>query len=81
MPPVLEFLLRAPRERRDGGSVLILLHGRGSHMGDLQGLRQVLPPGGTLLTPQAPHPGGPWGYGPGWAWYRYLGEDRADPYR
>ena len=47
-------------------------------MGDLQGLVQVLPQGGSLVTPQAPHPGGPWGYGPGWAWYRYLGQDRAD---
>lgn len=48
-------------------------------MRDLQGLAQLLPPHGTLITPQAPHPGGPWGYGPGWAWYRYLGEDKADP--
>ena len=47
-------------------------------MADLQGLAQVLPARGTLITPQAPHPGGPWGYGPGWAWYRYLGEDRAE---
>ncbi len=31
------------------------------------------------MTPQAPHPGEPWGYGPGWAWYRYLGDDRAEP--
>lgn len=62
-----------------GSPVLVLLHGRGSHMGDLQGLARILPPGSSLLTPQAPHPGGPWGYGPGWAWYRYMGEDRAEP--
>jgi phospholipase/carboxylesterase len=31
-----------------------------------------------VVTPEAPHPGGPWGYGPGWAWYRYLAEDRVD---
>ena len=47
-------------------------------MGDLQGLAQLLSPGASLITPQAPHPGGPWGYGPGWAWYRYLGEDVAE---
>ena len=47
-------------------------------MHDLQGLARVLPPGGTLVTPQAPHPGRPWGYGPGWAWYRYLGEDHPE---
>ena len=47
-------------------------------MGDLQQLTTLLPPGGVLVTPQAPHPGVQWGYGPGWAWYRYMGEDRAE---
>ena len=47
-------------------------------MADLQGLAQVLPPRGTLITPQAPHHGAAWGYGPGWAWYRYMGQDRAE---
>ncbi len=45
---------------------------------DLQGLAGVLPTRGTLVTPQAPHSGTPWGYGPGWAWYRYLGRDHAE---
>jgi len=31
-----------------------------------------------VVTPQGPHPGAPWGYGPGWAWYRYAGEDRVE---
>jgi len=75
---MLDFLVKKPSEPADGGPVLVLLHGRGSDMADLQGLAQILPPGGTLVTPQAPHPGGPWGYGPGWAWYRYLGQDHAD---
>jgi phospholipase/carboxylesterase len=48
-------------------------------MGDLQGLRRALPRWAAVVTPQAPHPGLPWGYGPGWAWYRYDGGDRADP--
>ena len=47
-------------------------------MADLQGLAPVLPARGTLVTPQAPHPGATWGYGPGWAWYRYLGQDNAE---
>ena len=76
--PMLECLVKKPEEVADGDPVLVLLHGRGSDMSDLQGLAQVLPIRGTLVTPQAPHPGGPWGYGPGWAWYRYLGNDRAD---
>jgi phospholipase/carboxylesterase len=60
----------------DGSTVAVLLHGRGSHKGDLQALAPVLPPDWTLVTPQAPFPGSSWGYGPGWAWYRYVEEDR-----
>ncbi len=75
---MLEFLRNPPEGGEDGAPVAVLLHGRGSHMGDLQSLTRILPGGGVLVTPQAPHPGGPWGYGPGWAWYRYLGEDRAE---
>ncbi len=74
---MLEFLARKGAKARDGSPLLVLLHGRGSDMRDLQGLSRVARPHGTVVTPQAPHPGGPWGYGPGWAWYRYLGEDRA----
>jgi phospholipase/carboxylesterase len=62
----------------DGGTVMVLLHGRGSDRADLQGLRARLPATWTLLTPQAPFPGGPWGYGPGWAWYRYVAADRLE---
>ena len=67
-----------PAGAADGLPVLVLLHGRGSHRGDLQALRPHLPPGWALVTPQAPHPGHPWGYGPGWAWYRYVADDRVD---
>jgi len=76
---MLEFLKSGPSRAVDGSPVLVLLHGRGSDMGDLRSLAEILPGNGSLITPQAPHPGGPWGYGSGWAWYRYLGEDRADP--
>jgi phospholipase/carboxylesterase len=75
---MLDFLTKKPAEAAAEGPVLVLLHGRGSDMADLQGLAQVLPTRGTLVTPQAPHPGEPWGYGPGWAWYRYMGQDRAE---
>jgi len=75
---MLDFLTRKPPNPEDGSPVLVLLHGRGSDMGDLRGLATVLPPGATLVTPQAPHPGLAWGYGPGWAWYRYLGHDVVD---
>lgn len=71
--------LSRPPSAADGATVAVLLHGRGSHRGDLQALRPSLPESWTLVTPQAPHPGHPWGYGPGWAWYRYVEEDRVDP--
>lgn len=67
-----------PEAMSEGATVAVLLHGRGSDRADLQGLRTRLPAGWVLLTPQAPHPGGPWGYGPGWAWYRYVADDRVE---
>ena len=72
------FDVSRPHDAGDGATVAVLLHGRGSHRGDLQALRPHLPADWVLLTPQAPHPGHPWGYGPGWAWYRYLEEDRVE---
>lgn len=78
-PSLLEFRVHLPEGAAPGIPVGVLLHGRGSHMGDLQGLRPGLPGGMALVTPQAPHPGAPWGYGPGWAWYRYAGGDRVAP--
>lgn len=74
---MLGFDVSGPKNAEGASTVLVLLHGRGSHRGDLQALRPTLPHAWTLVTPQAPHPGHPWGYGPGWAWYRYLGEDRV----
>lgn len=44
-------------------------------MDDLQGLKSHLPSHLVLVTPRAPFPAAPWGYGPGWAWYQYAGED------
>lgn len=73
----LEYDLARPDGAGDGDTVAVLLHGRGSHKGDLQALRPVLPDDWTLVTPQAPYPGAEWGYGPGWAWYRYVAEDRV----
>ena len=75
---MLEHLKIIGEKAGEGSPVLVLLHGRGSHMGDLQGLSGILSEKASLITPQAPHPGDRWGYGPGWAWYRYLGEGRAD---
>ena len=75
----LEYDLSLPEGVADGAMVAVLLHGRGSHKGDLQALGPVLPEGWALVTPQAPYAGPEWDYGPGWAWYRYVEEDRVVP--
>lgn len=75
----LDYDLTLPDGAADGTTVAVLLHGRGSHKGDLQALAPVLPDDWALITPQAPYPGAEWGYGPGWAWYRYVAEDRLVP--
>jgi phospholipase/carboxylesterase len=64
---------------QDGAPLVVLLHGRGSDRFDLAGLAPVIAPNAVVVTPQAPHSGMPWGYGPGWAWYRFLGRNRPEP--
>jgi phospholipase/carboxylesterase len=32
-----------------------------------------------VIAPEAPFPAAPWGYGPGSAWYRFLGRNRPEP--
>ncbi len=68
-----------PENVEDGAPVFVLLHGRGSHKGDLMGLQPHLRPGAMVVAPEAPFPGAAWGYGPGWAWYRFLGGNRPEP--
>jgi phospholipase/carboxylesterase len=63
----------------DPNIALVLLHGRGSDMHDLAGLRPHLPDRAELVVAQAPNAAAPWGYGPGWAWYRYLGGTTPEP--
>jgi phospholipase/carboxylesterase len=63
----------------EGATVLVMLHGRGADASDMLGLANALPPGHVIVAPRAPFEAAPWGYGPGRAWYRYLGEDRPEP--
>ena len=76
---MLKHEVRYPSEPRDGARVIVLLHGRGADANDLASLQSGLPADAILVLPQAPFPGEPWGYGPGWAWYRFLGENRPEP--
>ncbi|HSJ23957.1 MAG TPA: alpha/beta fold hydrolase [Longimicrobiales bacterium] len=72
---VLPHEIYVPGDTNDAVPVLILLHGRGSHRGDLFGLQRHLPPEWAVVAPDAPFPAAPWGYGAGYAWYRYMGRN------
>jgi phospholipase/carboxylesterase len=61
------------------GTVIVLLHGRGADADDMLGLRRGMPAAWTIVAPRAPFPGAPWGYGGGYAWYRYLGGTTPEP--
>jgi phospholipase/carboxylesterase len=71
--------VHVPAHVSDGVPVIILLHGRGADRADLFGLQRHLPAGHAVIAPDAPFPAAPWGYGTGYAWYRYLGGNRPDP--
>ena len=75
---VLETRTRIPEDAGDGTPVVLLMHGRGADYDDLIPLAQAFPTDVALVFPRAPHPGAPWGYGPGRAWYRYEGGDRPE---
>jgi phospholipase/carboxylesterase len=69
MPP-LDCLIEPGRP---GAPVILLLHGRGSDERDLFPLGRELHDTASIVSVRAPFPAAPWGYGPGWAWYRFIG--------
>jgi len=71
--------LRFPAAPEPGAPVLVLLHGRGADEHDLLSLTPSLPAGLLVVAPRAPFEAGPWGYGAGYAWYRYLGGTEPEP--
>ena len=58
---------------------LVLLHGRGSDERDLFSLGRELHATASVVSVRAPFPGAPWGYGGGWAWYRFMGGTTPEP--
>jgi phospholipase/carboxylesterase len=78
MSELLRYELAAPERVSDGANVIVLLHGRGADRFDLLGLRKRFPDNWFVVTPEAPFAAAPWGYGPGWAWYRFLGRNRPE---
>jgi predicted esterase len=75
---VIEYDVVHATEPSDG-TVLILLHGRGADRSDMRPLAGQFPRAWTTVVADAPHAATPWGYGPGRAWYRYLGGTRPEP--
>lgn len=75
---MLKYEQLVPEDVRDGAPLVVLLHGRGSDRHDLLNLAPHLAPGAVVVTPEAPHRGLLWGYGSGWAWYRFMGGNLPD---
>jgi phospholipase/carboxylesterase len=75
---VLDHEVYVPPNASDGMPVVILLHGRGAERTDLFTLRRHMPADWAVLAPDAPFPGAPWGYGPGYAWYQFMGRNRPE---
>ena len=76
---MLEYEARIPDDVRDDARLILLLHGRGSNRHDLFSLASHMPDDAIVIAPEAPFPAAPWGYGPGSAWYQFLGRNRPEP--
>lgn len=63
-----------PEPQRAGLPLLLLLHGKGSHEGDLAGLIDRLPGGFVVASLRAPIPDGP-----GFSWFRVLTPGNPPP--
>jgi len=77
--PALDADVRIPEAGQDGAPLIVLLHGRGSDRDDLAALADSLPDDAVLAFPNGPFAGAHWGYGPGRAWYRFLGGAKPEP--
>ncbi len=76
---MLTYESRIPANLRDDARLILLLHGRGSNRHDLFSLAPQMPADAIVVSPEAPFPAAPWGYGPGSAWYQFLGGNRPEP--
>lgn len=76
---MLKYEARMPAETRADARLILLLHGRGSNRHDLFSLAPHMPADAIVIAPEAPFPAAPWGYGPGSAWYQFLGRNRPEP--
>lgn len=70
---------RRQDDAADDAPLIILMHGRGATRLDLTSLGDYMPRHARVVFPEAPFQAAPWGYGPGSAWYRFLGGNRPEP--
>ena len=76
---VLKYEIRPADDSSAESPLIILMHGRGATRHDLLGLADAMPAHANVVFPEAPFPGAPWGYGPGSAWYQFLGTTKPEP--
>ncbi len=72
--PTDAIMWSAPERERAERPLIVLLHGYGSHEGDLFGLSPALPLGPVIASLRAPIP-----TGPGFAWWEITGMGTPDP--
>jgi phospholipase/carboxylesterase len=76
---MLKYEVQMPSAPTAEPRLILLLHGRGSNRHDLFGLAPHMPKDAIVISPEAPFAAAPWGYGPGSAWYQFLGRNRPEP--
>jgi phospholipase/carboxylesterase len=76
---MLKYEIRPASGDRAQAPLIILMHGRGATRSDLVPLGEHMPAHANVVFPEAPFEAAQWGYGPGSAWYRFLGHNRPEP--
>jgi phospholipase/carboxylesterase len=76
---VLKYEIQEPKSSDANAPLIVLMHGRGASRFDLLPLGAHMPPSARIVFPEAPFSAMEWGYGPGSAWYQFLGRNRPDP--
>src|SRR5688572_3953615 len=76
---MLEYEIRPAADGAEGAPLIVLMHGRGATRFDLAPFAQHMPASANVVFPEAPFDAAQWGYGPGSAWYRFLGHNRPEP--
>lgn len=76
---MLTYEIISAKNGGDTAPLIVLMHGRGANRFDLMSLNDSMPRNATIVFPEAPFEAAAWGYGPGSAWYQFLGRNRPEP--